>query len=72
MSIVRDPSLAPQGIKKIEWVKGFMPVLAQFEEQFKKDKPFKGLRIAICLHLEAKTAYMAQVLAAGGAGRLEH
>jgi len=67
MSIVKDPSLAPLGLKKIEWVKGFMPVLAQFEEQFKKDKPFKGLRIAICLHLEAKTAYMAQVLAAGGA-----
>jgi len=67
MSIIRDPSLAPQGIKKIEWVKGFMPVLSQIEEQFKKDKPFKGLRIAICLHLEAKTAYMAQVLAAGGA-----
>jgi len=67
MSIIRDPSLAAQGIKKIEWVKGFMPVLSQFEEQFKKDQPFKGLRIAICLHLEAKTAYMAQVLAAGGA-----
>jgi len=67
MSIIRDASLAEAGIKKIEWVKGFMPVLAQIEEQFKKDQPFKGMRIAICLHLEAKTAYMAQVLAAGGA-----
>jgi len=67
MSIVKDPSLAPIGIKKIDWVKGFMPVLSQIEAQFKKDQPFKGMRIAICLHLEAKTAYMAQVLAAGGA-----
>ena len=67
MSIIRDPSLAAQGIKKIEWVKGFMPVLGQIKEQFEKDQPFKGMRIAICLHLEAKTAYLAQVLAAGGA-----
>ena len=67
MSIIRDPSLAAAGIKKIEWVKGFMPVLAQIEEQFKKDKPFAGMRIAVCIHLEAKTAYLAQVLAAGGA-----
>jgi len=67
MSIIRDASLAPAGIKKIEWVKGFMPVLTQIKEQFEKDQPFKGMRIAICLHLEAKTAYLAQVLAAGGA-----
>ena len=67
MSIIRDASLAPEGIKKIEWVKGFMPVLTQIKEQFEKDQPFKGMRIAICLHLEAKTAYLAQVLAAGGA-----
>jgi len=67
MSIIRDPSLAEAGKRKIEWVKGFMPVLSQIKTQFEKDQPFKGMRIAICLHLEAKTAYMAQVLAAGGA-----
>jgi len=67
MSIIKDASLAPAGIKKIEWVKSFMPVLNQIKEQFEKDQPFKGMRIAICLHLEAKTAYLAQVLAAGGA-----
>jgi len=64
---IRDISLAPEGIKKIEWVKEYMPVLRQIEEQFKKDQPFKGLRIAISVHLEAKTAYLGQVLAAGGA-----
>jgi len=67
MSIIRDISLAEAGIKKIEWVKNFMPVLRQIEAQFKKDQPFKGLRISVCVHLEAKTAYLAQVLAAGGA-----
>ena len=67
MNIIRDISLAPMGLKKIEWVKGFMPVLTQIKERFEKEQPFKGLRISIGIHLEAKTAYMAQVLAAGGA-----
>ena len=67
MSIIRDPGLAAAGNRKIEWVKEFMPVLRQIEERFKEEQPFKGLRIAVCIHLEAKTAYLAQVLAAGGA-----
>ncbi len=67
MSIIRDKSLAPLGMKKIEWVKEFMPVLAQIEERFRKDQPFKGLRIAVSVHMEAKTAYLCLVLRAGGA-----
>jgi len=67
MSIIRDASLAEAGIRKIEWVKEYMPVLRQIEEQFRKDRPFEGLRISVCIHLEAKTAYLCQVLAAGGA-----
>ncbi|MCL1842672.1 MAG: adenosylhomocysteinase [Defluviitaleaceae bacterium] len=65
--LIRDPSLAQAGIKKIEWVKEYMPVLRQIEEQFKKDKPFAGMRISVSVHLEAKTAYLGQVLASGGA-----
>ena len=67
MSIIRDPSLAPIGIKKIEWVKNYMPVLRQIEQEFIKEKPFTGMRIAVSIHLEAKTAYLAKVLSAGGA-----
>ena len=67
MSIIRDPSLAPMGLKKIAWVKEFMPVLAQIEERFKAEQPFKGLKIAVSVHLEAKTAYLGLVLRAGGA-----
>ncbi len=44
-----------------------MPVLNVLADKYRKDKPFKGLNIAICLHLEAKTAYLAQVLADSGA-----
>ncbi|MCL1997812.1 MAG: adenosylhomocysteinase [Turicibacter sp.] len=67
MSIIRDSSLAPMGLKKIEWVKEFMPVLSQLEEKFKIEQPFKGLKVAVSVHLEAKTAYLGLVLRSGGA-----
>ena len=67
MSIIRDASLAPEGRKKIEWVRSFMPALSAIEEQFEKEKPFAGLRIAVSVHLEAKTANLGLVLAKGGA-----
>jgi adenosylhomocysteinase len=66
-SIVRDMSLAPEGHLKIEWVNAHMPVLNKIREQFEKEQPFKGLKVAISLHLEAKTAYLAKVVQAGGA-----
>ncbi|MHB1126408.1 MAG: adenosylhomocysteinase [Bacillota bacterium] len=65
--MIRDKSLAPQGQKKIDWVKGRMPVLSHLEKEFARSRPFDGLRMAVCLHLEAKTAYLVQVLQAGGA-----
>ncbi len=67
MSIIKDPSLAPSGRKKIEWVRSFMPALTEIEKQFEKEQPFKGLRIAVSVHLEAKTANLGLVLAKGGA-----
>ncbi len=67
MSIIKDPSLAPSGRKKIEWVRSFMPALSQIEKQFEEEQPFKGLRIAVSVHLEAKTANLGLVLAKGGA-----
>ena len=67
MSIIRDISLAPSGENKIEWVKRNCPLLRSLEEDFSKTKPFAGKRIALSIHLEAKTAYLCKVLAAGGA-----
>ncbi|MFD0672023.1 adenosylhomocysteinase [Cohnella sp. GCM10027633] len=66
-SIVRDRALAPEGKLKIDWAQAHMPVLNRIREQFERDQPFKGLRVAISLHLEAKTAYLAKVVQAGGA-----
>ncbi len=67
MSIIRDQKLAPEGRDKIDWVKQHMPVLKKLELEFLESQPFKGLKIAICIHLEAKTAYMAEVFARSGA-----
>lgn len=66
-SIIRDASLAPEGKLKIDWVQQHMPVLNRIREQFEREQPFKGLKVAISLHLEAKTAYLAKVVKAGGA-----
>lgn len=66
-SQIRDISLAPQGHRKISWVKNHMPILNQLEKEFIAAQPFAGKKVAICLHLEAKTAYLALVIQAGGA-----
>lgn len=67
MQRIRDISLAPQGEQKIEWVRRNMPILNGIRETFERDLPFQGLKIALSIHLEAKTAYLCRVLAAGGA-----
>ncbi len=67
MSNINDKNLAPYGKKKIEWVRSFMPALGQIEKNFEKEQPFKGLKIAVSVHLEAKTANLGLVLKKGGA-----
>ena len=67
MSIVKDMALAESGRRKIEWVRDFMPVLSGIEARFEKEKPFEGLRVAVSVHLEAKTANLGYVLQKGGA-----
>ncbi len=67
MSSIKDISLAPSGAHKIDWVRKNCPLLRSLEADFLKTKPFEGIRIALSIHLEAKTAYLCKVLAAGGA-----
>ncbi|MCL2437016.1 MAG: adenosylhomocysteinase [Clostridiales bacterium] len=64
---IKDIALAPSGHQKIEWVKNNMPLLSGLEEEFQKTKPFQGVKVSLSVHLEAKTAYLCKVLAAGGA-----
>ncbi|MBQ8727687.1 MAG: adenosylhomocysteinase [Oscillospiraceae bacterium] len=67
VSEIRNADLWESGKIKIEWVKGNMPLLRSIEEEFSQTKPFANLKIALSVHLEAKTAYLCKVLAAGGA-----
>jgi len=67
MNQIRDIALAPGGHQKIDWVRRNMPLLRGLEAEFSIEKPFAGLKIALSVHLEAKTAYLCRVLAAGGA-----
>jgi adenosylhomocysteinase len=67
MSEIRNYELWQSGKTKIEWVKRNMPLLNTIEKTFTAEKPFLGLKIALSVHLEAKTAYLCKVLAAGGA-----
>ena len=67
MSNVRDMSLADEGIRKIKWVQKHMPVLEHIKKQFEEEKPFEGITIGSCLHLEPKTVNLGLTLLAGGA-----
>ena len=64
---IRDLALAPSGHQKIQWVRHYMPLLAGLEKEFRETRPFEGVKISLSVHLEAKTAYLCLVLAAGGA-----
>lgn len=64
---VRDINLAPNGKRRIEWVKNNMPLLSGIENSMSKDKPLEGIKISLSIHLEPKTAYLCQVLASLGA-----
>lgn len=67
MSIVRDITLAEHGRMKIQWVQDFMPALSAIRERLEREQPFSGKKITMSIHMEAKTAYLALCLAAGGA-----
>ncbi|MBQ2677407.1 MAG: adenosylhomocysteinase [Firmicutes bacterium] len=64
---IKDIALAASGHRKIKWVKHNMPLLSSIEDEFRKTRPFEGVKISLSIHMEAKTAYLCLVLAAGGA-----
>ena len=66
-SRIKDLSLYPSGLDKIEWVRRNMHLLNGIERSFREEQPFAGRKIALSIHLEAKTAYLCEVLKAGGA-----
>ena len=67
MSDIKDIKLAKEGKERILWAERDMPVLGLIKEQFADNKPFKGLKMGLCLHVTAETANLARTLKEGGA-----
>ncbi|MBA2276500.1 MAG: adenosylhomocysteinase [Chloroflexia bacterium] len=64
---IKDPSLAADGRRRIDWASREMPVLAQIRETFERERPLDGVRILCCAHITTETANLALTLKAGGA-----
>src|SRR5437763_16724481 len=64
---VKDISLAPEGVRRIQWADRQMPVLQEIRERFEREKPLEGYRISACLQGTAGTANLMRTLKAGGA-----
>ena len=64
---IKDIALAEQGKNNIEWAFKDMPVLQRIMERFRKEQPFKGLRLTACVHVTKETAALCIVMKEGGA-----
>ncbi len=64
---VKDIKLAEQGKKNIEWAEMQMGALLKVKERFQKEKPLKGIKVGLALHVTKETAVLVRVLVAGGA-----
>jgi len=63
-----DPEAArEEGRRKMDWARQHMPILDALREEFAADQPFAGEVIGMAMHVEAKTAVLAELLAEGGA-----
>ena len=68
-SLILDPTLAPDGHRKIDWAARHSPVLNRVCDTYLKDGTFEGLGVGVALPIEAKTAYLTVVLAERGLSR---
>src|ERR687894_2290076 len=66
-SVIKDPALAPEGHRKIDWVAQHAPVLNRIAQEQLADGSLRDKKIAMTIHLEAKTAYLATLLSDAGA-----
>lgn len=64
---IKDPILADQGQKRIEWALQEMPVLRVLSKRFSQERPLQGIRMSGCLHITTETANLARTLKSAGA-----
>ena len=66
-SRIADPALAPEGHRRIEWARRHMPVLHRLLAERLSDGALEGRKLAVVVHLEAKTACLVLALQEAGA-----
>lgn len=66
-SIIDKPELAEEGRQRLRWFREQMPLVASLSARYREEKPFSGLRIAVCMHVEPKTAVWLETFLEGGA-----
>ena len=63
---IKDPSLAGEGSRRIDWAGREMPVIKTIGQRFAREKPLRGVRVSACLHITTETANLAMALKMGG------
>ena len=59
---IKDPNLAEEGKKKIDWAQVHMPVLFNLKKKLRVNSPLKGVKIAGCLHVTKETGVLIRTL----------
>ena len=67
MSLLKNPGLYKEGIKKMDWALNYMPVIKNIYEDYKRTMPLEGLKVVLSTRLDAKSGNLARVLKAAGA-----
>lgn len=70
-SIIDDGSLVAEGERRARWFQEQMPLMTQLKERFAAERPFEGMDLAICMHVEPKTGYWVKTMLAGGASHID-
>ena len=65
---IKDPGLAADGRRRIDWASREMPVLGQIREQFDRERPLDGIRLLVCAHITTETAKLGAVIRPGSPG----
>ena len=66
MNIIKDPSLAAQGEKRMNWYRSQMKIMRSFHERYGRERPFEGMRLLVCMHCEPKAAVRTEALLNAG------
>lgn len=64
---VRDIAMAEEGRLLMDWAESRMPVMMHLRKKYAETKPFKGYKIAGCLHVTKETGVLIRTLVAAGA-----